>query len=178
MYLIFREPALPPLSALEEVAWWGFFLSFWRKKLFEISINFKNLKLQVSGPCASGFGACCVLYTSTCGGTIPHNTTYIRHNINLQYHLHQAQYLTIPTIPYIKIFTKNGRLRGNFTRNPEYPSTYNAESSCTWTVPKIQSDVCHIRWDCAKISATGLFIATRWRWSGWILMRSPLQTPP
>ena len=115
----------------------------------------KNLKLQVSGPCASGFGACCVLYTSTCGGTIPHNTTYIRHNINLQYHLHQAQYLTIPTIPYIKIFTKNGRLRGNFTRNPEYPSTYNAESSCTWTVPKIQSDVCHIRWDCKRYLPPG-----------------------
>merc|ERR1711994_486808 len=33
------------------------------------------------------------------------------------------------------------------TRNPEYPSTYNAESTCTWTVPKIRSDVCHIRLD-------------------------------
>ena len=77
-----------------------------------------------------------------------------RHNTP-QYHLHQAQYQhTIPTIPYIKIFTKNGRLRGNFlmTRNLEYPSTYNAESSCTWTVPKIQSDVCHIRWDICHLA--------------------------
>ena len=38
----------------------------------------KNLEFQVSGTCASGFGACCVIYTSACGGTISYNTTYIR----------------------------------------------------------------------------------------------------
>ena len=32
---------------------------------------------QVSGTCASGFGACCVLYNRQCGGTVAYNNTYL-----------------------------------------------------------------------------------------------------
>ena len=31
----------------------------------------------VSGSCASGFGACCLLYNKLCGGTLEYNNTYI-----------------------------------------------------------------------------------------------------
>jgi len=32
---------------------------------------------QVSGSCASGYGACCVLYNRLCGGTLAYNNTYL-----------------------------------------------------------------------------------------------------
>ena len=32
----------------------------------------------VSGSCAQGFGACCLVYHDQCGGTLEHNNTYIR----------------------------------------------------------------------------------------------------
>jgi len=37
-----------------------------------------GLKGLVSGSCAQGFGACCVVYHDTCGGTVSNNRTYIR----------------------------------------------------------------------------------------------------
>jgi len=37
-----------------------------------------GLKGFVSGTCAQGFGACCVLRSDTCGGTISNNRTYLR----------------------------------------------------------------------------------------------------
>ena len=33
---------------------------------------------SASGTCASGFGVCCVITTSTCGATLSANITYIR----------------------------------------------------------------------------------------------------
>lgn len=32
----------------------------------------------IAGSCAQGFGACCLLYQDTCGGTVSRNRTYIR----------------------------------------------------------------------------------------------------
>ena len=32
----------------------------------------------VSGSCALGFGACCLVIHTTCGGSLPHNCTYLR----------------------------------------------------------------------------------------------------
>jgi len=37
-----------------------------------------GVKGFVSGTCAQGFGACCVVYYDTCGGTLSNNRTYIR----------------------------------------------------------------------------------------------------
>ena len=36
------------------------------------------LKLVVTGTCAMGFGACCLLIHSSCGGSLPYNCTYLR----------------------------------------------------------------------------------------------------
>ena len=33
----------------------------------------------------------------------------------------------------------------NVFRNPGYPSSYSTATSCTWSFPKIHSDVCMIR---------------------------------
>ena len=33
--------------------------------------------VRVQGSCASGFGTCCVVTLSTCGGTVTYNCTYI-----------------------------------------------------------------------------------------------------
>jgi len=64
-----------------------------------------------SGNCASGFGVCCLVATSTCAGTITYNNTYIQ--------------------------------------NPGFPSAYTPSSSgtCTFTVNKVSSDVCQLRFD-------------------------------
>lgn len=69
---------------------------------------------RVSGTCATGFGACCLITTTSCGGTISYNNTYIT--------------------------------------NPEYPAASTTAQTCTWTVPKITSDVCHIRLDFDKLT--------------------------
>ena len=38
----------------------------------------------VSGSCAQGFGACCLVYHDLCGGSLEYNNTYIRcDNINV-----------------------------------------------------------------------------------------------
>lgn len=63
----------------------------------------------ISGSCASGFGACCIVEFSSCGGTISYNCTYLV--------------------------------------NPGYPSSYTSAGTCTWSIPKTQSDVCFIRLD-------------------------------
>jgi len=64
---------------------------------------------QVAGTCASGFGACCVLYNRLCGGTVAYNNTYLV--------------------------------------NPGYSSAYTTAGTCSWTIPKIRTDICLIRLD-------------------------------
>jgi len=33
---------------------------------------------EISGTCAQGFGACCLIYQKTCGGTVSYNCTYLQ----------------------------------------------------------------------------------------------------
>ena len=35
-------------------------------------------QLVVTGTCAMGFGACCLVIHTSCGGTLAHNCTYLR----------------------------------------------------------------------------------------------------
>ena len=46
----------------------------------------------MAGVCASGFGSCCVFYTTACGGDIAYNTTYIRWNWFLIYPNNQKSF--------------------------------------------------------------------------------------
>lgn len=69
---------------------------------------------QVAGTCASGFGACCVLYNRLCGGTVAYNNTYLL--------------------------------------NPGYSSGYTTAGTCSWTFPKIRTDICLIRLDFDKLT--------------------------
>jgi len=64
-----------------------------------------------SGNCASGFGVCCLVSTSTCASTISTNNTYIQ--------------------------------------NPGFPSAYTPSSTgtCVFTINKVNSDVCQLRFD-------------------------------
>ena len=77
----------------------------------------------IAGSCAQGFGACCLLYQDTCGGTVSRNRTYIRwrHKQTNKYYLS--------------------------SRNPNYPGTYQDSGTCTWTFEKCQTDICRIRLD-------------------------------
>lgn len=44
----------------------------------KIWIQNSRCKNNLSGTCAFGFGACCLVYQDTCGGTLPYNCTYLR----------------------------------------------------------------------------------------------------
>ena len=76
----------------------------------------------VSGSCAQGFGACCLVYSDQCGGSLEYNNTYIRYN-NCKY-VHNNHTLS---------------------RNPKFPETYSEQSSCQWKITKISPEICFIR---------------------------------
>lgn len=79
----------------------------------------------VSGSCAQGFGACCLVYHDQCGGTLEHNNTYIRCDNSKH-------------IP-------NNNKWWYVCRNPKFPETYTEQSSCQWKITKISTEICFIR---------------------------------
>ena len=59
------------------------------------------------GACATGFGTCCVILLSECGGSIGENSTHFS--------------------------------------SPDYPKVYQTEATCTYTLNKIDTDICFLR---------------------------------
>ena len=59
------------------------------------------------GPCANGFGTCCVILLSECGGSIGENSTHFS--------------------------------------SPDYPTVYQTAATCTYTLNKVETDICFLR---------------------------------
>ena len=59
------------------------------------------------GSCADGFGTCCVILLSECGGSIGENSTHFS--------------------------------------SPDYPKVYQTAASCTYTLNKVDIEICFIR---------------------------------
>ena len=60
----------------------------------------------MAGVCASGFGSCCVFYTTVCGGEIAYNTTYIRCQKHLSIKNSESRFLNQE--PWFPILVHNG----------------------------------------------------------------------
>ena len=80
---------------------------------------------SVLGSCAVGFGSCCVVTTSSCGGRLSSSSPLLSLRPLYCSVPHNCTYLT----------------------NPGHPAPYTEAGTCTWTFPKCQEDVCQIRLD-------------------------------
>ena len=69
----------------------------------------------VSGSCAQGFGACCLVYSDQCGGSLEYNNTYIRYN-NCKYVHNITHYLG--TQSFRKPIQNNPLVSGKSRRYP------------------------------------------------------------
>ena len=72
----------------------------------------------VSGSCAQGFGACCLVYHDQCGGTLEYNNTYIR--CNNSKHILNNHITTNVGTPSFRKHTRNSHLvNGRSRRHPQ-----------------------------------------------------------
>ena len=114
------------------------------------------------GSCADGFGTCCVILLSECGGSIGENSTHFS--------------------------------------SPDYPKVYQTAATCTYTLNKVDIEICFIRlefinfvidgpvsntsppnqnWDCVNDNVINeLYPAEAYSWYSQLVFTTPVSKAP